>query len=824
MLWRCYNKLMNKRVVLGGILAISAFFALNLPAVTFAENSTDFSITTAPVLQLEVPSSASLLLNPTSSAGDFNSTTITAIVSTNSMLGYTLTVSPTNTAETTDLIGSSTNMPALESSDDGYTESTFTANKWGYRLSNNSNYFGMPRTLAPEAWDTSGPTSETDHILTLAAKVDGSFPAGSYATTLNFELVAKRNELDWEDIAPSCTTHPEKCDSVTGKVAIQSIDEEVCNAVEVYDSQYQVTDLRDHKNYWISKLKDGNCWMTQNLDLDLDSSVALTSATTDLGWNGSGYEAVSWTPTKNTYHAESDQGDAFTTGNYGPFSYDPGDYYEQGEYYDAGDCNYLTDSECAHFSNEPYEANGTHGHVGNYYSWSAAIATYHSGPYSSVATNSICPANWRLPYTDDFGSINSFYNNDSTTSEQGIFEPPVYFVRGGIINTTVDYAGTLMTYWSNNGVNYGQANLLWYRPGKLGTADLAFAKWNGFFVRCLVRNSESDPESGITLQRAYEIAYTNAHKGMWEEITPGSNTYQYIDSWNGGQYQGEGRDVRFLIQDMTPEICSTATVIDSTALVLDIRDQTSYRIVKAADGNCWMQDNLTLDLTAQNASRDINTSNTNANATSLDALFGRSNRDINSDPDGGLAPTGITTWSGAGYFYADPKIYTISKDLTKQNDVLLPLRNSKYGIYYNLCAASAGSYCYGDYSGGIKYYDKPNTYIDVEYDICPSGWRMPSVDDYGIIMGSTYQNDGTSLRSALLLPVSGYFYAGNQTVSSQGTDGYYVTSTGTSEVVRVLYVYSTDWNNARITGFTYLDGYSVRCIAKTGTEPAPSGN
>lgn len=46
-------------------------------------------------------------------------------------------------------------------------------------------------------------------------------------------------------------------------------------------------------------------------------------------------------------------------------------------------------------------------------------------------------------------------------------------------------------------------------------------------------NPDCNPESGTTLQRAYEIAYTNAHKGMYEEDEPGSNTYHYVDSWNG---------------------------------------------------------------------------------------------------------------------------------------------------------------------------------------------------------------------------------------------------------------------------------------------------
>ena len=39
----------------------------------------------------------------------------------------------------------------------------------------------------------------------------------------------------------------------------------------------------------ISKLVDGNIWMTRNLDWDLDSSKTYTNLDTDLGWNDNGW-------------------------------------------------------------------------------------------------------------------------------------------------------------------------------------------------------------------------------------------------------------------------------------------------------------------------------------------------------------------------------------------------------------------------------------------------------------------------------------------------------------------------------------------------------
>ena len=361
-----------------------------------------------------------------------------------------------------------------------------------------------------------------------------------------------------------------------------------------------------------------------------------------------------------------------------------------------------------------------------------------------------------------------------------------------------------------------------------------------------------DSTSGTTIQRAYEMAYTSAHKGMYEEDTAGSNTFHYVDSWNGVQYQGQGRDVRFLIQDMTPEICNTATVIGSTALVLDIRDQTSYRIVKAADGRCWMQDNLALDAVANKA--NLTATNTNASQDAIDNYKNGGNT------------KGYAGWSTAAVSYEtdssvddQPRINVASKDvLPTSYDVysgsideplasIVTSEKWKVGVYYNYCAASIGTYCYKGWTG----VDKANTAIDAEYDICPSGWRMPTGYDYDATDrpdGGEYQalataitgNSGnvaqdpedtngyfsgepdyTNFRKALRLPLSGFSYHGSS--DSRGSEGYFWSST-------YDYSYSMHFllvNDSTIypqESFDREAAWSVRCINKTGTEPAPSGN
>ena len=349
--------------------------------------------------------------------------------------------------------------------------------------------------------------------------------------------------------------------------------------------------------------------------------------------------------------------------------------------------------------------------------------------------------------------------------------------------------------------------------------------------------------AGITIQDALEKAYTEIQKGMYEEDTPGSNTFHYVDSWHGGEYLGEGRDVRYLIQDISLEVteggvqysvCNYTTVIGSTALVLDIRDQTSYRIVKAADGRCWMQDNLALDPLGTGVT--LTTTNTNANQTAIDNyLVSNSN-----------APAGWSTSAvehdpmSGGDYYNKPRINITNKDVlpttydiggTDVDDSLKDLvlaEKWKVGGYYNYCAASIGTYCY-DQGDGI---DRDQTSaVDAEYDICPAGWRLPTggaISSTGTTAGGgEYQklydayasnNSGDTqtsrLRKALRLPLSGSIYHDyGSYIDEQGYSGYFWSST----YQNTYYMYILDVNSSSSYPQNYKlrgEEYPIRCIAK----------
>ena len=156
----------------------------------------------------------------------------------------------------------------------------------------------------------------------------------------------------------------------------------------VEDEQYQLIDNRDSKIYYISKLKDGNVWMTQNLDLDLNNQTTLTPEDTNISTN--------WTPTNNTISFTGTTVSGWGNSNTAPYSADSGDIY----YYTSG----ITDNDEQFTSLEACQAShpdcSAHNHAGNYYSWSAAVASNNTSTMTTKyenAPDSICPAGWKMP-------------------------------------------------------------------------------------------------------------------------------------------------------------------------------------------------------------------------------------------------------------------------------------------------------------------------------------------------------------------------------------------------------------------------------------------
>ena len=208
--------------------------------------------------------------------------------------------------------------------------------------------------------------------------------------------------------------------------------------------QYQLVDSRDDKAYYIVKLPDGNIWMTQNLDLDLDSSKTYTNKDTDIGWNSktNRYNSASWTPTNSTIHAASAE-EGFPEDTTVPQSLDPGDLYWTGEVRSLSLENTST-------SGNP------HYHLGNYYNWIAASAQNSDDTLEAqniLVDQSICPAGWTLPRAgngeDSYYAL--FADSASDDSQGGKFveawEDPLYFAFSGVV-LVLRYQELFSSSWS----------------------------------------------------------------------------------------------------------------------------------------------------------------------------------------------------------------------------------------------------------------------------------------------------------------------------------------------------------------------------------------
>ena len=152
-----------------------------------------------------------------------------------------------------------------------------------------------------------------------------------------------------------------------------------------------------------------------------------------------------------------------------------------------------------------------------------------------------------------------------------------------------------------------------------------------------------------------------------------------------------------------------------------------------------------------------------------------------------------------------------STSVTQQTiNSVTSIAQGKIGVYYNYCAASAGSYCYGD---GTSYGTSSGNATE---DICPAGWRLPTGGSSGEFnsLYSQYSSGSPSqvvaaFQTALASPLSGYFYSG--TARNQGNYGLFWSSTRYSDSSMYrLYVNSS---NVDPSDYNYRHyGYSVRCI------------
>ena len=361
-----------------------------------------------------------------------------------------------NTADTNIVIET---LPTLSG---GYTDSTFIANKWGYKKNRNTdNYNSFP--LTETLLENSTRTNEDVANLRFATKIDYLQESGTYTTAISFNAV----------VNPLCDT------TITGYMQTFN----PCPDMAIGTSG-TLKDARDEKTYSVAKLADGQIWMTSNLNLAGGTKLYSETSNVPAGYPESAGVGYYTLPNSSSSGFSSDTtAYVYNTGN-----------------------ETTTQTSAANNS---------------YYSWLAATAGGKDADGNAVTGNgpdtaySVCPKNWRLPKSGnqsdtsnptttgykkgDFYKLatayganleSSYYQNTTAFNTNAGPGTLPNFLRAGRYNSSSFYnGGTYGYYWSSSSYSSTHAYYLLFNSSLVYSADRRGSRCYGFSVRCVFAGS-----------------------------------------------------------------------------------------------------------------------------------------------------------------------------------------------------------------------------------------------------------------------------------------------------------------------------------------------
>ena len=234
------------------------------------------------------------------------------------------------------------------------------------------------------------------------------------------------------------------------------------------------------EQYTVSKLADGLCWMTTNLNLGRASggpngngTVTLTSDDTDLAIN-----TTFTLPASTSSFLTSNNATSYTT----PLLYIDSTY-------------------------------------GIYYTWASALASTTN--YSSSGTNvtsSICPKNWDLPTRNQYDNLKT----KASLTTSNAYSAPFNFYKAGYKAGTSNPASTTAVYlWTST----SGGTPAYYSSATANATTTNYNKRMGYNIRCVASNGTATinydgngtteyPVTGsVASQTNVEINSTNAQQG-----------------------------------------------------------------------------------------------------------------------------------------------------------------------------------------------------------------------------------------------------------------------------------------------------------------------
>ena len=220
--------------------------------------------------------------------------------------------------------------------------------------------------------------------------------------------------------------------SMSNITYMQDMTSAICNNTSEHYSK-NLTDNRDNKSYRVTKLKDGNCWMTQNLALDGGKTI---------------------TPANSDVRADVTLPANITSGG------------GEGKVMEI--------------------ATQKTGYDGNYYNWCSAIVHDNCSTLRTEQTESVCPRGFRLPSGNGDASYSDLFAEYSVTSYADAEAGPLYFIRAGDYNAGYFVQGTAAYYWTRSVYESGSYRFFfYYNTSSFNPANI-IGGYVGMSLRCLV--------------------------------------------------------------------------------------------------------------------------------------------------------------------------------------------------------------------------------------------------------------------------------------------------------------------------------------------------
>ncbi len=304
------------------------------------------------------------------------------------------------------------------------------------------------------------------------------------------------------------------------------------------ETQYLLYDMRDEKSYTVAKLLANpvqdtynpssstgsyyTIWMTQNLDLDLNSNTTYTNRDTDLGYDvrTGQYTTASWRPERSTttvageWGEEMDGEPCYNIDHCGyrtrPQSYDPGNIYWNGTISDGGDwweywraCGNQHRPDCEvtiPTSNYTSDTGLSNYHLGNFYNWAAAVASNNTLDIlpQEFVDQSICPAGWTLPKSGNgedsfyalwYGRVGEYIGDGRYANISALWSEPLGFPVSGYYMGSIGSVGIYGGFWSSTGYSDVAKFGGFHGDGRFEGND--FGTGYGLSVRCIARPAAS---------------------------------------------------------------------------------------------------------------------------------------------------------------------------------------------------------------------------------------------------------------------------------------------------------------------------------------------